>query len=141
MPKVFIKKKAEIISEYQLNTGKENYLIGAGAASDIVIADKLVSQNHSKIVRNGNKYFLYDCNSAFGTFINGEKVEDKTELKTGDSIQVGDHTVLFDDPLGQVEISSRDFDSKIEAANNGDQRNALQERDRLEWSLGRIPFP
>ncbi|MFQ5631064.1 MAG: FHA domain-containing protein, partial [bacterium] len=47
---------------------------------------------------------LEDLKSAFGTFHNGQKIEGKIELKNGDEIGLGEHIIVFDNPLEYLDM-------------------------------------
>lgn len=95
MPKIIVKKKAEVLAEHPLLATSAVCKIGSGAGNDFVVADKAVSLSHLHIERRGARYFVRDLKSAFGTFVNGAKIETMTELHDGDAISLGDHTLVF----------------------------------------------
>lgn len=104
MPRIIIKKKAEVVSEYALSTTQDSYRIGSDLENDIVINDKRVSMHHALLQRHGNHYLIQDLNSAFGTYVNGQIVNKSMEIHDGDLIQVGDHTLVFDNPVENIEL-------------------------------------
>jgi pSer/pThr/pTyr-binding forkhead associated (FHA) protein len=99
MPKLILKRKAEVLSEFTLRSANATYSIGSDPGNDLVINDKLVSMTHLYVERQGNQYFVRDLKSAFGTLVNGEQLTSKVEIHDGDIIQVGDHTLVFKNPL------------------------------------------
>lgn len=105
MPKLILKKKAEVLQELHMKTAKATYSIGAEEDNDLVIDDKRVSMKHALIERHGTRYYVRDMKSAFGTFVNDEKVEDQVELKNGDRLTIGDHSVIFENPLEYLDKS------------------------------------
>lgn len=74
--------------------------IGRSTKSDIVIKDKFVSKNQLTITEEGGSYFLEDLDSANGTYLNGERVQDIIELRNGDKIGVGLIQFIFVDSRG-----------------------------------------
>lgn len=70
--------------------------IGRNRDNDIVIDNVGVSGNHAEIIKNGDKYTIYDLNSTNGVYVNGERVSDK-ELKLGDEIGIFKHKLRFID--------------------------------------------
>ncbi len=110
MPKVILKKKAEILGEYVLPPGNALLTVGSESGNNVVVADKMVSMTHFHLERQGAKYFVRDLKSAFGTFVNGLRINAPTELRDGDTIQIGEHALLF---RGQAEENaaseSKDF--------------------------------
>ncbi|MBL1276774.1 MAG: FHA domain-containing protein [Ectothiorhodospiraceae bacterium] len=70
--------------------------IGRGVDNDITINDELVSKQHAVIEARqaegksgGFEYFIKDCDSTNGTFINDKRIEAETaEFKTSASCQL-----------------------------------------------------
>jgi pSer/pThr/pTyr-binding forkhead associated (FHA) protein len=96
MPKLILKKKAEVLDEFTMKSTQNSCTIGSDKFNNIVIHDKLVSTTHASIERRSRGYFIRDLNSAFGTYLNGQKVEDIAALKNGDLIQLGAHAIVFE---------------------------------------------
>jgi DNA-binding response OmpR family regulator len=84
--------------EYILKT--DVCTIGRSDMCEIVVARKIVSRLHAKIEREGPRYFLHDANSANGTFINGQRINEAHLLKGDDMIGLGTTKaqLRFDDP-------------------------------------------
>jgi pSer/pThr/pTyr-binding forkhead associated (FHA) protein len=76
----------------------ETYLIGRDTASDVQIDDLVVSFHHAKVETHGKAFFLVDLNSENGTFVNGKRI-DSLWLNDNDTITVGNHELLFSNPL------------------------------------------
>ncbi len=95
MPKIILKKKAEILGEYVVPVGTALFTVGSEAGNNVVVPDKAVSMTHLHLERQGAKYFVRDLKSAFGTFVNGIRINAPTEIRDSDTIQVGEHTLLF----------------------------------------------
>jgi len=73
----------------------EGLTLGRRGDNDIVIKDPYVSKDHFQIVKDEDEYFLEDLNSANGTYLNGERIQDVVPLKDGDRIRVGNIEFLF----------------------------------------------
>ncbi|MBM0045699.1 FHA domain-containing protein [Anaerococcus sp. mt242] len=82
-----------IVQEYYF-IGEEN-TIGRDDRNSICIKDKYLSKFHARIIQDEDIYFLEDLNSANGTFLNDEKIEDAIELKSNDIIHIGQLQFLF----------------------------------------------
>lgn len=104
MPRLIVKQKAEVIDELVLKGSQVSFQIGSEPDNDLVINDKKISIHHAKIERHANTYYLEDSKSAFGTFHNGQKLEGKIELKNGDEIKLGEHVIVFDNPLEYLDV-------------------------------------
>ncbi len=95
MPKIILKKKAEVLAEFALPETGAVCSIGSGGENHVVVADKTVSLQHLHIERRGVQYFVRDLKSAYGTFLNGIKINTATEIGDGDAISLGEHTLVF----------------------------------------------
>ncbi|MDO4594851.1 MAG: FHA domain-containing protein [Tissierellia bacterium] len=69
--------------------------IGRDDRNSICIKDKFMSKFHARIVKDEGMYFLEDLNSANGTYLNGERIEDAIELQSDDIINIGQVDFLF----------------------------------------------
>jgi two-component system cell cycle response regulator len=69
-------------------------VIGRGKRSEIELFDEGVSRAHARIRSAGDQVWVEDLGSRNGTFVNGEKVDQKMQLADGDKIQVGRTTIL-----------------------------------------------
>ena len=58
-------------------------------SSDLVLPHKEVSRKHAAVTCEGETVFLEDIGSQNGTFLNGTKVEARTELGLGDRLSIG----------------------------------------------------
>lgn len=96
MPKFIVKKKAEIISEFELDKPKPIYFIGSDIKNDFVISDNKVSIKHLKIQNIDNHYYIEDLNSAFGTLLNGNPVNDRVQIFNGDEVGIGSFSLVFE---------------------------------------------
>jgi len=64
--------------------------IGRSSMNDLPIADKMLSRQHARILRDGNGgLMIEDLGSRNGTFVNGERLVNTRPLKSGDRITVG----------------------------------------------------
>ena len=69
--------------------GHKAITIGRGVDANVMIADKLASRIHCGISYKDGNYFLRDCDSHNGTFVNDSLIE-VCRIKPGDRIRVGD---------------------------------------------------
>ena len=64
------------------------YLIGRGEDCHLRPQNPLVSRKHC-VISVGKVVFIEDCGSANGTFVNGEKLQQRHELRNSDRIKIG----------------------------------------------------
>ena len=63
--------------------------IGRKPENDLVLNDTTVSGLHCTILNEEDKVFIRDENSTNGTYVNGERIAEKTELHPSDKISLG----------------------------------------------------
>lgn len=69
--------------------GKNKVMFGRDTVRvDVTIRDINISRLHFMITFEDNLWFIEDCGSSNGTFVNGKKVQ-RQQLTSGDSIVVG----------------------------------------------------
>ncbi|MFH1707440.1 MAG: FHA domain-containing serine/threonine-protein kinase [Planctomycetota bacterium] len=68
--------------------------IGRKSTCEIVINDNSASRHHARIVNDANDYLILDTESRNGTYVNGQKVNQKF-LSDGDHVQIGTGQFTF----------------------------------------------
>ncbi len=69
---------------------KERVRIGRSEDCDLVLAhDGTVSRRHAELVREGERLFIEDLGSTHGTFVDGQRISGRTEVRSGAIIRVG----------------------------------------------------
>jgi hypothetical protein len=68
--------------------------LGRSRECEVRLPDADTSRRHAKIVCTGGRFVLHDLASTNGTFVNGERIEQR-ELRAGDRLQIGANTVTF----------------------------------------------
>jgi hypothetical protein len=68
--------------------------VGRRPDSDIFLDDVTVSRDHAILVRRGSDYFLDDCGSLNGTYVNRHRIESH-RLVDGDELQVGKYKLAY----------------------------------------------
>lgn len=69
--------------------------IGRTQANGIVIPDVTISRQHARIRLQGDRFVLFDLDSANGTFVNGRPVKQPETLTDGDIVRFGDVELVF----------------------------------------------
>jgi hypothetical protein len=72
----------------------ERISVGRRPDSDIFLDDVTVSRDHALIVKRGSDYFLDDCGSLNGTYVNRRRI-DSHRLTDGDELQIGKYKLAF----------------------------------------------
>ncbi len=70
-------------------------LIGRVSGNAVVLPDSSVSSRHARVTRSAEGFFLEDLGSRNGTYVNGDRITDKTLLADGDTIRFGKLLLTF----------------------------------------------
>ncbi|WP_051273138.1 FHA domain-containing protein [Desulfotruncus alcoholivorax] len=65
--------------------------MGRNPKSEIVLSEKVISNNHARIYFDQGQYWLEDLGSTNGTFLNGLPLSEPAVLANGDRIKIGDY--------------------------------------------------
>jgi pSer/pThr/pTyr-binding forkhead associated (FHA) protein len=132
MPRLTLKFKENVISDYTVEKGK-SLTIGRRDDNDVIIENLAVSGHHAKIDSVGDGFVLTDLKSKNGCFVN-EKHISSHWLKNGDVISIGKHTLLFGYDAGETQPN--------DPAGEMDQTMVIdtaKHRDMLAKSASSIP--
>ncbi|HET8739534.1 MAG TPA: FHA domain-containing protein [Acidimicrobiia bacterium] len=83
---VFVRSESQQGREFEVN---DVVVLGRSDETDVVLDDPYASEFHMRLVSQENGIMLHDLGSTNGTYVNGRRVSAPTELKRGDTIQVG----------------------------------------------------
>lgn len=83
---LFVRSESQQGQEFEVN---DVVVMGRSDETDVVIDDPYASEFHLRLVSQENGMMLHDLGSTNGTYVNGRRVSAPTELKRGDTIQVG----------------------------------------------------
>jgi len=92
------------MSGHLFKVTKGDAVIGRAAQAELRVEDDGISRAHARIRAETNRAWVEDLGSRNGTFVNGARISEPTELRNGDKIQVGRGTVLrfgFQDDLDE----------------------------------------
>lgn len=64
-------------------------VLGRSEEADVALDDPYASEFHMRLVAQDNGIMLHDLGSTNGTYVNGRRVVAPTQLRKGDTIQVG----------------------------------------------------
>jgi len=72
----------------------ERMRIGRRPDSEVFLDDVTVSRDHALLIRRGEQWYLDDCGSLNGTYVNRSRIESHL-LAEGDEVQVGKYKLTF----------------------------------------------
>ena len=79
----------------RIELDKPEIVLGRAYGNDIILARSSVSKRHVRIVVTEDRFVVHDLQSTNGTSVSGNKISAPTEVKSGDTIVVGDFRVLL----------------------------------------------
>jgi sigma-B regulation protein RsbU (phosphoserine phosphatase) len=105
------------------------YTIGRLQDRDLVLTHPYVSREHAQILHEADGYYLQDCGSRHGTYLNGQRVN-RTHLTAGDNIRLGS----LNGPLLQFDVHDQTSSSirELLGAFSTDKSTDLE---KLRWFL------
>ncbi len=74
---------------------RDRVIIGRNSDCDVPLEVPAVSRKHAAIVREGSEFFLEDLESRNGTFLNDERVVNRSLLRDGDQLLICGQTLRF----------------------------------------------
>jgi phosphoserine phosphatase RsbU/P len=87
-------------------------VIGRSAECEVPLDVPAVSRRHAAILHDRGRYFVEDLHSRNGTFLNDQRVSQRTALRDGDHLVICDHEFRFfggeksrDDEIGTLDAS------------------------------------
>jgi len=72
----------------------ERMSIGRRPDAEVFLDDVTVSRDHALLVRRGEQWYLDDCGSLNGTYVNRSRIESQ-RLEEGDEVQIGKYKLTF----------------------------------------------
>lgn len=77
---------------------EERFTIGQDRANQLVVSAPGVGAFHAEIVQRDGQYFLSDCGSPGGTFVNDQRVTGAYQLRSEDRLRLGSLELQLLDP-------------------------------------------
>jgi FHA domain len=68
--------------------------IGRRPDSEVFLDDVTVSRDHALLIRRADEWYLDDCGSLNGTYVNRSRIESH-HLEEGDEVQIGKYKLTF----------------------------------------------
>lgn len=89
--------------------------VGRGPENRVVIASERVSRRHATIRQTATgSYMLMDMGSSNGTFLNGQRLAQSTELRDGSVIEIGSQKMTFRVPVAAINESGEETTRECE---------------------------
>lgn len=124
-PRLILKRDGK---EVEKIVDKGVFTLGRDVRSDWVIRDPLASREHALIKQNTDGFYIEDCKSRNGTFVNKEKITNK-KLSDRDQIQIGSFSLIF----SEKEAGKKDRTLSPDAKKEDDSGNP--DRSLRKWGL------
>ena len=83
---LFVRSESQRGHEFEVT---DVVVMGRSEESDVVLDDPYASEFHLRLVAQESGLMLHDLGSTNGTYVNGRRVTAPTQLRQGDTIQVG----------------------------------------------------
>lgn len=100
----------------------ERFSIGQDSRNALVLDDAEISPFHAEIRQEHGYYYLTDCGSQAGTFVNDERIGARFQLRANDRVRLGQVTLLLVDPAkrqARGETAARWFLQVIQGEHEG----------------------
>ncbi|QYO67282.1 FHA domain-containing protein [Leptolyngbya sp. 7M] len=104
MAQLCLKFHNEVGDEQQVNIDRDRFVIGRHSDCDLCIRDSRLSRQHCVIEKRNDSHFLTDLGSANGTLLNGEDILVETEIRDGDTLDLGGVVI----ELGSAEVENEE---------------------------------
>ena len=82
--------------------------IGRDEGNTIRLPERNVSRRHAKIIVEGDAVFIEDLQSFNGVWVNGQRIEGRTQIRVGDRIVIGDYHLTIAKEGEEPETLSRE---------------------------------
>ena len=106
MPKLLIKKGAQLVKKVSVPENILAFTVGSEQGNDIILQDERISFFHLQFEKQGDEYYVRDLQSQHGTYVNGQRITERTFLRHNDVISIGHHTLQFLHPINGLEAPS-----------------------------------
>lgn len=101
---------------------EERITLGRDRRNQLVVEDLGVSAFHAEIRQEDGHYFIADCDSEQGTFVNDERISARYQLRHGDGLRLGSVELTLADPSraqGRDERAQRWFLQVMQGEHEG----------------------
>ncbi|MEM6958826.1 MAG: FHA domain-containing protein, partial [Myxococcota bacterium] len=74
---------------------RDEITIGRKEGNTIRLTERNVSRRHARLARQNGHFVVHDLDSYNGVRINGQRIEQQTQLKAGDQVLIGDYILAL----------------------------------------------
>lgn len=95
-PKLIVTSSPSLPSELEFPL-EAGMTLGRSRSSGIPVSDQFASHMHARVFPKGHFYFIEDLGSTNGTFLNGRRIDEQTQLKVHDEIRLGETVFRYEE--------------------------------------------
>jgi len=89
--------------KHRFSLNRDNFTIGRRLDNHLILEDLHVSRRHARIEMEAGHYFISDCESTAGTFVNNRQVK-RSRLHPGDQIRICDYLLIYGEGTGAPDL-------------------------------------
>ncbi|SIR94912.1 FHA domain-containing protein [Aquipseudomonas alcaligenes] len=101
---------------------EDRFTLGQDKRNNLVLTDVGISAFHAEIRQDNGLYYISDCDSELGTFVNDERIASRYQLRSGDCLRLGEVELQLTDPgkvAPRAEAGQRWFLQVIQGEHEG----------------------
>ena len=121
----------DVLGSYEIS--RDKMIIGRADDCDIAIDNLAISRHHAILEKRDNIFTINDLDSNNGTFVNGQIINEATDLNFGDEIGIGKHVLVFDSHARKAKSLQTPQTAGIQAdMDSADRGTMFVEPDMME---------
>lgn len=101
---------------------EERFTLGQDSRNNLAVDDSGLSAFHAEVRQENGQYYLSDCDSTGGTFVNDERIGSRYQLRSEDRVRLGSLELLLVDPArskARAEVVPRWFLQVLKGEHEG----------------------
>ncbi len=100
-------------------------VLGRHPDCTIQLQSHMVSRRHAHVVKDGPSFYLEDLGSGNGTFVNGQQISQRVQLKNEDRLKMGPLLLRFEDDAAPADDDQDDLGFQVDfSADNEEEANS-----------------
>jgi len=116
---------------------RSEYTLGRGEENTIRLTERNISRQHARLAKQGASWFLVDCGSYNGCFVNGVRAGESHPVGPRDLIQLGDYRLEFVTDESTAQDAGEDRNDTLNS--NVPSPLVASAKDRLVMVVGPTP--